>query len=1241
MPNNDMNINNIHESQIAVANVGGNLTGDIIAGDKHVVQYITEQKIIRQAAKQIITAPYKFLASYDISDRDIFFGRDAVIEELVGKMPRYKTLVINGRSGSGKTSLINAGLIPRLTDNGYQYLSFRDYTDPLRQLREHVAQDGLFNAYAEQTASLVQFLKTVTRRQPPQHVVLVFDQFERFFVNVPATVRTQFIQEIKACLYSDLSGEELDFVFALREEFFGQFTREFGVIIPAFLKETDLFSLSPLCRAEARDAILKPLEQIPHKIGYDPDFVDEVLLPGLMGESSGGMAIDPPHLQIVCNQLYEKAKERYAAKLEQGGVVEIDRALYDDLQGTTGILHSYLDDRLTKIVPRLSGDETVLRSMLKTMVETAGTRKFVSFNEIQRGVADVSPAVVIDGLRALREERIIEMRGQDETTSYSLSHEVMVTKVQSWFDERELQRKKAQETLERGLKEWESNQAILNEKQVEHIRQWARTDDLTAQAEALLTTSQRAYEEQQRKEAEQERRIRLGKRILWGVIATAFVVAGVLTFWALRSAYEKNQANQGLQRQTEIAEAKRREAETERTRAQTIEKERTRSLFESYVTHASLLTKVDDYARAQKLLNTSRMLDTDILVERRNVRNVLAWFTELMGGTAVQTYIGAKVALRDLAMSPDGRVLAAVGEQGMIVLFDPITGTLLKRWQGHANTATAIVFHPAGQWFSTSGDNDRNIIGWSLPEGEKLWEWNAPDAVMALAINPDGSRLASGGKDQQVTLWDTTTGTVVQTLQGHTGTIQGLAFSPDGQLLVSAAADHSARIWDLSTQQLRHELRGHNAPLNDIIVHPDGQRVATSSNDKTIRLWDVNTGRTIQELVGHKNEVNGLAWVEAGQYIASGSRDRTVRIWHLASGVTMRVLQGHEHEVDNLTAAGTRIYSASGDYTLKSWDVRPQERSKHVQLVDVAAQPSSVALAPNGNRAAVGLVDGTLRVYTFPDFQIAWEQAAANPTPISRVVFSPESQWLAVVNLTKVVRLWRVGDGKLQQTIDCPDKILDARFAPDGTFLVAAGIDGRIGLFRFDQPEGRFHQAHDRPIYSLAFAPDGKRLASTGYDGTLRLWEPNTWPLTMVRNIEIPNRPRMYRVVFSPDGKQVATVGRDALLRILNSQTGEPEQPTLGGHENSIFSSVFSSDSRQAITLGADATLRWWDLTAREELFTMRLPIAPSEAMIPGFDFRCIASTGHCWIMVPLTYKTEISAARHNVAVYDLDQTYQ
>ena len=176
-----------------------------------------------------------------------------------------------------------------------------------------------------------------------------------------------------------------------------------------------------------------------------------------MAKAREGERIDPPHVQIVCNQLYQAARERCAAELKQGGLAQIDRALYEELGETGGMLRTYLDEALDRAARRDPERRDVLRSMLKFMVESTGTRRFVALPDLCRGLPDVKAAQLEQHLRQLQYSRILETRVQDAAVQYSLSHEVLVEKVQGWFDERELQRKKARETLERGLAEWQSS----------------------------------------------------------------------------------------------------------------------------------------------------------------------------------------------------------------------------------------------------------------------------------------------------------------------------------------------------------------------------------------------------------------------------------------------------------------------------------------------------------------------------------------------------------------------------------------------------------------------------------------------------------------------------------------------------------------------------------------------------------------------------------------------------------------
>ena len=121
---------------IVIDSVGGNLSfqagGDIVAGNKTIIN-----NIIQPIAKELTTTPYKFLACHDIVDRDIFYGRDTIIEDLAAQIGRHKVILINGASGAGKSSLVNAGLIPRVADNGCTFAAFREYSDPLAQLQAY------------------------------------------------------------------------------------------------------------------------------------------------------------------------------------------------------------------------------------------------------------------------------------------------------------------------------------------------------------------------------------------------------------------------------------------------------------------------------------------------------------------------------------------------------------------------------------------------------------------------------------------------------------------------------------------------------------------------------------------------------------------------------------------------------------------------------------------------------------------------------------------------------------------------------------------------------------------------------------------------------------------------------------------------------------------------------------------------------------------------------------------------
>jgi hypothetical protein len=242
--------------------------GDIVGGNKTVIQQIRNVYQIRLAVEPLRKAPYKFLAYYDIPDQDIFYGRGAAVQLVSGLVPRHKVVIVNGSSGAGKSSLVNAGLVPTLADNGYSYVRFRDYSDPRQQLKDYFVRQLDLNIGDPSTLTMSRLIRTA-RAWPGGRIVIVLDQFERYLLAVPEPARLAFANEIKECMETDLTTEEVNIVIAIRQEFLGTLLAEMDEMIPHFSSESHTVHLRSLTMSEARDAIMKPVLKLAQNIHFD------------------------------------------------------------------------------------------------------------------------------------------------------------------------------------------------------------------------------------------------------------------------------------------------------------------------------------------------------------------------------------------------------------------------------------------------------------------------------------------------------------------------------------------------------------------------------------------------------------------------------------------------------------------------------------------------------------------------------------------------------------------------------------------------------------------------------------------------------------------------------------------------------------------------------------------------------------------------------------------------------------
>jgi len=1071
--------------------------------------------------------PWPGLLAFDVADSDRYFGREDDLAACLHKLREARVLVVVGPSGSGKSSLVRAGVGAALRREGHH----------VRVL----------------VPSSTRPADTVAGARSGD--VLIVDQAEQAMrPDVRDDERLRFLDALVD------HAERGWLVVSLRADRTGEVSAHEGF---ARLVERGLYLLGPMDYRSMRRAIEEPARQ-----------AGLLLEPGLVDLVVRDVLDEPGGLPLMSHALRGTWERREGRTLTVAG--------YREGGGIRGAVSNTAEALYGEAAPNL---QRRLRELMLRLV-TAGDAGEPFPVPVPLAVVAAQP-----GYGHLVEQLVGARLLTSTAGDVQLAHESLARawpRLRAWLDE-DQDGLRVLRHLTATATGWDAmgrpDSELYRGARLVAACDWhdRAGPQLTAVERAFLADSE-AFSQRERDEgarrARRDARANRRLRILLSAALSLAVVALAASVLAARQADRADRAASEAARQARAASARELAAASIVNLDADPERSVLLALAGIEATRARDSVVVREAEEAlHRAVRTSRIVRRiphggSVAFTSDGSRVVIAPAGDEGGYAAVWStdtaeelvrYDDPGAAFGDIAVDPGDRWVATSHADGNVRVWDLGTGDVLRTID--AGTASApLVFVNGGR--SVAVGTDQGVVTWDVATGAGPVVVAGPSSPVVLAASRDGTKLAAASFDQ-VQVLELASGRVVE-LKGHLWPVASIHFSADGSRIGTAANDGKARVFDATTGALLLTLSS-NTGMTAVAFSEDGSLVAGGATDGTVRVWDTATGEQWARLAGHGADVTGLAFRTDGRQLVSSGRDGSTRVWDVTTGGSREwftrasaklIYSGVAYSPD-----GSLLAAPAEPSGVLVWDARTGEEVAH--LVAGTPKRSTIAFSPDGALLASGSdMARSVAVWDVTSGDLRY--TLGHETDFVRgVAFSPDGELVATAGHDGSTRLWDAGTGDPVAVLERDaDNLVAVAFDATGGRLATAGDAGVVTVWDTDTRRRILViDDHDALLNGVTFGPDDT-LVTGGSDGTARIYSLRTG--SEVLRLRGHSGP-VNQIAFSPDGRLIATSSDDRATRLWDRRTGR-EVLALTGHELTVFGVSFSPDGRFLATASADGT---------------------------------------------------------------------